>query len=215
MVTRLYPLAGHVQVLPFYANTHTTTTVTGLQTTRFRLEARRLVRNACNASEHDAVIFTGSGVTGAVHKVPFFSFFFLFFLPHSLIESFSDWSGDIPGAQLVHELCVRELVAAGERVVVLVGPFEHHSNLLPWRDAGATVVRVPQDAAGAVDQAALAGLLQEVRQKPAVLVIGAFSAASNTTGVLVDTDAISVLLHTHDAIAVWDYATAGLVDNRV
>ena len=93
------------QVLPDYGNTHTTTTVTSLQTTLFRHEARYnynvtsllllslkrclyiiqitfgrgfiysslncrdIIRNAVNASEHDAVIFTGSGCTGAVHKL--------------------------------------------------------------------------------------------------------------------------------------------------
>lgn len=57
------------QVLPFYGNTHTTTTVTGLQTTRMRHEARDILRNATNASEHDAVIFCGSGVTGGLHKL--------------------------------------------------------------------------------------------------------------------------------------------------
>ena len=30
---------------------------------------RDIVRNAVNASEHDAVIFVGSGCTGAVHKL--------------------------------------------------------------------------------------------------------------------------------------------------
>jgi hypothetical protein len=30
---------------------------------------RDIVRNAVHASEHDAVIFTGNGCTGAVHKL--------------------------------------------------------------------------------------------------------------------------------------------------
>jgi len=57
-------------VLPLYANTHTTTTVTALQTTQYRNEARNIIRGAVNAStELDAVIFTGSGCTGAIHKL--------------------------------------------------------------------------------------------------------------------------------------------------
>ena len=35
----------------------------------FRHEARDVVRNAVNASEHDSVIFAGTGCTGAVHKL--------------------------------------------------------------------------------------------------------------------------------------------------
>ena len=33
-----------------------------------------------------------------------------------------------------------------ERPLVLVGPYEHHSNLLPWRDSSADVVAVFEDA---------------------------------------------------------------------
>jgi selenocysteine lyase/cysteine desulfurase len=45
------------EVLPFYANTHTTTSVTGAQSTCFRHEARQMVAEAVNAkvkhSKHD------------------------------------------------------------------------------------------------------------------------------------------------------------------
>lgn len=58
------------EVLPTYANTHTTTTVTAKQTTMFRQEARDIVRGAVNAyDDEDAVIFVGSGCTGAIHKL--------------------------------------------------------------------------------------------------------------------------------------------------
>ena len=50
------------QVLPLYANTHTETSGTGLQTTRFREEAREIIRNAVGATKDEhAVIFAGSG----------------------------------------------------------------------------------------------------------------------------------------------------------
>ena len=58
------------KVLPFYANTHTTTTVTALQTTLFRDEARRIISDAVHANQNEhAVIFAGSGSTGAIHKL--------------------------------------------------------------------------------------------------------------------------------------------------
>lgn len=37
--------------------------------------------------------------------------------------------------------------------------------------------------------------------------IGAFSAASNVTGILTDTNKITILLHKYNALAFWDYAT--------
>ena len=37
--------------------------------TCYCLCCRDIIRNAVHASEHDAVIFVGSGTTGAVHKL--------------------------------------------------------------------------------------------------------------------------------------------------
>ena len=52
-----------------YGNTHTTTSVTSLQTTLYRHEARDIVRSTTGAGEHDAVLFVGSGCTGAVQTL--------------------------------------------------------------------------------------------------------------------------------------------------
>ena len=57
------------KVLPTYGNTHTTTSITSVQTTTFRDEAREILRHAVGASHEDAVIFAGSGCTGAVNKL--------------------------------------------------------------------------------------------------------------------------------------------------
>ncbi len=34
---------------------------------------------------------------------------------------------------------------------MFIGPFEHHSNELPWRESIADVVMIPQDADGHID----------------------------------------------------------------
>ena len=53
-----------------YANTHTESSGTGLQTTRFREDARRIIRDAVGGDDDEhAVIFCGSGSTGAVDKL--------------------------------------------------------------------------------------------------------------------------------------------------
>jgi selenocysteine lyase/cysteine desulfurase len=57
------------QVLSFYANTHTENSWTGRQTTRLPEEARQIVREAVGGDDHYAVIFTGSGSTGAIDKL--------------------------------------------------------------------------------------------------------------------------------------------------
>jgi selenocysteine lyase/cysteine desulfurase len=93
----------------------------------------------------------------------------------------------------------------GPRPLVLVGPFEHHSNLLPWRESPAEVVAVGEDADGQVDLAELEARLVAGAGRP---LIGSFSAASNVTGILSRTDAIAALLHRHGALSLWDYSAA-------
>lgn len=91
--------------------------------------------------------------------------------------------------------------------VVFIGPYEHHSNILPWRESRATVVEIPEAAGGGPDLEVLQVALSEYAACD--LKIGSFSAASNVTGILTDADAVSDLLHAHGALAVWDYAGGG------
>ena len=57
------------EVLPRYANTHTEASGTGLQTTRLREDARRIIRDHVGGDETTAVIFAGSGTTSAIDKL--------------------------------------------------------------------------------------------------------------------------------------------------
>jgi selenocysteine lyase/cysteine desulfurase len=175
-------------VLPLYANTHTESSGTGLQTTRFREDARAIIRDSVGATEEDhAVLFCGTGSTGAINRI---IDVLQLRLPADLDARY-DLSGRIP---------------ADERPVVFIGPFEHHSNELPWRESIADVVPIPEDADGHIDLDVLEKRLVEYGDRP--LLIGSFSAASNVTGIISDTRAISVLLHRHGALALWDFAAA-------
>ncbi|MDH3518770.1 MAG: aminotransferase class V-fold PLP-dependent enzyme [Acidimicrobiia bacterium] len=176
------------QVLPLYANTHTETSGTGLQTTRFREEAREIIR-ACvggRPGEH-AVIFAGSGSTGAIDRLV-----------------------TILGLRIPAELNDRfhllRSIPPEERPVVFVGPYEHHSNELPWRESIADVIEIAEDQDGHIDLTDLERRLVEFAARP--VKIGSFSAASNVTGIISDTAAISSLLHKHGALSFWDCAAA-------
>ncbi len=160
------------QVLSTYANTHTEASATGRRTTRLREEARRIVHRAVGGGEQDAVVFCGSGATGAIDKL------------------------------------IRALdLDRGPRPVVFVGPYEHHSNELPWRESAADVVPIAEDAHGQVD---LEHLEHELRRHAhRERKIGSFSAASNVTGIVTDVDAVAIALHRHGALACFDYAAAG------
>jgi len=106
--------------------------------------------------------------------------------------------------RIVGLLRLHDRVRAGERVVVLCGPYEHHSNILPWRETGAEIVEIAEAPTGGVDMADLVRALQAA--KGAALIVGTFSAASNVTGILTDTDAVTAALKAAGALAIWDYA---------
>ncbi len=48
-------------------------------------------------------------------------------------------------ALLLRVLNLPQRAARGEKIVVLVGPHEHHSNLLPWREAPVELITVAED----------------------------------------------------------------------
>lgn len=175
------------EVLPRYANTHSESSGTGLQTTRLREDARAIIHRAVHGTPDTVVIFAGNGVTGAINKL---IGILGLRLPADLDREFG-LSARIPPAQ---------------RPVVFIGPYEHHSNELPWRESIADVVTIPEDAEGHVDADRLVAELERYADRP--LKIGSFSAASNVTGILTDTARITTILHDHGALAFWDFAAA-------
>lgn len=177
-----------LEVMPLYANTHTETSTTGLQTTTFREDARAIIKEAVGGSDDDVVIFCGSGATGAINTL------------------ISVLGLRIPD-QLNQQYKLIDQIPENERPVVFIGPYEHHSNELPWRETIADVVMIDEDEDGRIDPKHLDRELKRFAERP--LKIGAFSAASNVTGIVSDTYGISALLHKYGAIACWDFAAAG------
>lgn len=176
------------EVLPWYANTHTETSRTGAQSTKFREEARQIIRRAVNGSDEDKVIFCGSGATTGINKII-----------------------DILGIRLPQRLdkalSASTQINDATRPVVFIGPYEHHSNELPWRESIATVVSIPLNQHGQIDQDVLRSKLEAFSDRP--MKIGSFSAASNVTGIRSDVIGITALLKRHGALSFWDYAAAG------
>ncbi|WP_252258315.1 aminotransferase class V-fold PLP-dependent enzyme [Erythrobacter aurantius] len=116
-------------------------------------------------------------------------------------------SGATAGIQkLVRLFGADRLDAEGRRPVVLVGPYEHHSNLLPWRESMADVIELPESPSGGPDMAELEASLVEHSGRH---IIAAFSAGSNVTGALTDIAAVSQAVQAHGGRVIWDYAGAG------
>ncbi|MCB0889086.1 MAG: aminotransferase class V-fold PLP-dependent enzyme, partial [Nocardioidaceae bacterium] len=176
------------EVLPLYANTHTESSGTGLQTTRLREDARQIIRDAVHGDDQTVVLFAGSGCTGAIDRLI-----------------------GVLGLRIPSELEDRwqlsRHIPAEQRPVIFVGPYEHHSNEVSWRETIADVIAIRQDDDGGVCLQDLRDKLEKYADRP--LKVGSFSAASNVTGIVSDTVGIASLLHEHDALSFWDFAAAG------
>ena len=173
---------------PLYANTHTAVATTGRVMNGLREEARAAVARSVNAGPDDVVLFTGSGATAAVNKL-------VGLLGLRIPEP------------LEREYRLSSLVPPGRRPVILVGPYEHHSNVLPWMESIADVEEVALDGRGGIDLDDLRRRARAAEGRP--LVAGAFSAASNVDGLLTDVGAVARVLHEEGALAFVDYAAGG------
>jgi len=176
------------EAMPLYANTHTEASGTARHTTRLREDARRIIHQAVGGGPDDVVLFCGSGATGAIDKLV------------------GVLGLRIP-RELDHRYKLTDRIPADRRPVVFIGPYEHHSNELPWRESIADVVTIPEDGDGRIDLAALEAALVAHRDRP--LKVGSFSAASNVTGIGSKIAEIAILLHRHGALSFWDFAAAG------
>ncbi len=175
------------RVMPLYANTHTEDSRSGAQTTALAHQASEYVKAQLGADASCKLVFCGSGSTAAVRRLQ-----------------------DILGLSVpsVHRERLLAAMPRAERPVVFVGPYEHHSNEVSWRESLAEVVELPLCERGHLDLDALLVALKN----PAYLGrprIGSFSAASNVTGLLTDTRSVARLLHAHGALAFFDFAASG------
>ena len=162
------------EVLPFYANSHTVDSYCGAAMTGMRAEAREVIAAKCGGNTDD----------------------------HAVIFSGSGATSALN--QLVHLLGLRDALSRGEKAFVIMGPYEHHSNILPWRESGAEVIEIEETAEGGPDLVQLGAALQLCSEQG--LTIAAFSAASNVTGICTDVAAVTRLVKGHGAAMVWDYA---------
>jgi selenocysteine lyase/cysteine desulfurase len=172
-------------VLPFMANTHTEASYTGcLMTTLYR-EAHEKVRAALNAGADDAVVFSGSGATGAINK---------------LIACM--------GLRVPDTLQGRLDIPDSERPVMIRSRMEHHSNDLPWQESIGITEYLGYDKQGRIDWRELDKILASPRHRDRAIKIGTFSAASNVTGILANPDELARVMHAHNGYAFFDYAAA-------
>lgn len=174
-----------------YANTHTEDDVSGRSMSRLLGRAEELIRQSVNAGPEGKLIAIGTGCTAAIDKLQ--QILGVAIAPATL-------------GRVMRSMSPESRAALQESApVVFLGPYEHHSNEITWRQGLARVVTIPLDSGGGIDRRALETALKDPRWKGRMR-IGSFSAASNVTGMLTPVHELAELLHHHGALACFDYA---------
>ncbi len=184
-----------------YANTHTEDDISGRSMSHLLEEAEHAIKRSVNAGSAGRIISVGSGATGAIDK---FQQIIGVMLPPATRQNMDRLLTASLGEaarETFLEYCRHH------QPVVFVGPYEHHSNEVSWREGLATVVEVKLKEDGGIDLADLEMLLQKPEYHGRMR-IGSFSAASNVTGMITPVHEIAALLHRYDAIACFDFAAS-------
>jgi len=170
------------EVGPLVANTHTETTYTGVAMTRAYHKAREIVRSRVGAGERDSLFFAGFGMTAAINKLQRI-------LGLRLPEGRAKAGGE------------------GTRPLVLITHMEHHSNQITWEECDVDVRIIPRDeATGLPDLEWQERMLKESAGKR--LLIGAFTACSNVTGLLTPYRRMAALMHRYGGLCFVDFAAS-------
>ena len=168
-------------ILPFVANTHTETSVTGTAMTFAYHEALEIIKNHVHANPEDIIISSNSGMTGVVNK-------FQRILGLKVHERFSDYVS----------------LPAEARPIVFITHMEHHSNQTTWLETIADVEIIGHNEEGLVDLDSLRTLLEKYKNR--FTKIAAVTSCSNVTGVFTPYHEIAEIMHEHSGLCFVDFA---------
>ena len=176
--------------LKTYANTHSESASNALKTQKRYEKARQSLKDALGLDERFYLISAGCGATGAIKK---FQEIMGLYLPPMSANRLGEEA--IKGAHLP---------------LVIVSPYEHHSNEVSLREGLCEVVRIPLSKSGEINFGRLDQLLKINSKRE---IIGSFSAASNVTGIISDYKKIYVMMKRYGATVAFDAASFSSHDN--
>ena len=176
--------------LKTYANTHSESASNALKTQKRYEKARQSLKDALGLDERFYLISAGCGATGAIKK---FQEIMGLYLPPMSANRLGEES--LKGANLP---------------LVIVSPYEHHSNEVSLREGLCEVVRIPLSKSGEINFGRLDQLLKINSKRE---IIGSFSAASNVTGIISDYKKIYVMMKRYGATVAFDAASFSSHDN--
>lgn len=171
-------------VLETYANTHSKEASNADATSSFYELARQNLAKNLELNEEFVVLPNGCGATAAIKK---FQELMGLYIPPATLKRFNI------------------TVAKKKLPLVIVGPYEHHSNEVSYREALCEVQRIRLNDEGLIDLKQLKEILQENRHRE---IIGCFCIASNVTGIITPYEEISRLLRLYGAKVLFDAAAS-------
>lgn len=195
-----------IKIQAYYANTHTEDDASGRSMTRLLHLAEQSIKQNLNATDNCYLIPVGTGATGAIGRLQ--QILGVYIPPATrarLIKIVENIRATDPSSKEVLAELEQEYRYA--MPVVFIGPYEHHSNEISWRESFAEVVEIDLCSDGSIDLDDLKQKLTDNRYANRMK-IGSFSAASNVTGIISPVYEIARILHQHNALACFDFAAS-------
>ena len=171
-------------VLETYANTHSKEASNADTTSNYYEEARRNLAKNLQLNDEFAILPSGCGTTAAIKK---FQELLGIYIPPATVKRFGI------------------TIAKKKLPLIIVGPYEHHSNEVSYREALCEVKRIKLTSDGLVDLVQLKEILQENIHRE---IIGCFCIASNVSGIITPYEEISKLLKHYKAKVLFDAAAS-------
>ncbi|WP_169777325.1 aminotransferase class V-fold PLP-dependent enzyme [Campylobacter mucosalis] len=171
-----------------YANTHSDSASSAIKTQTIYENARKQIKASLGLDDSFALLPSGYGASGAIKK-------------------FQELLGLYIPPKTRARYAIKPTSASP---LVIVGPYEHHSNEISFREALCDVVRVGLDERGGVN---LKELEQILRLNARREIIASFSVASNVTGVITDYKKIYELIKRYGGILALDAASSSAYFN--
>ncbi|MDS1315862.1 aminotransferase class V-fold PLP-dependent enzyme [Aliarcobacter butzleri] len=171
-------------VLETYANTHSKEASNADKTTNYYERARINLAHNLELTDDFAILPSGCGSTAAIKH---FQELLGLYIPPATKKRFN-FEIDEKNAPLV-----------------IVGPYEHHSNEVSFREALCETQRVNLDKDGLVDLNHLKEILEKNKSRE---IIASFCIASNVTGIITPYEEISKILRAYNAIICFDAAAS-------
>ncbi len=167
-------------------NTHSEASETGVSMTLAYHRAHQIIKKHINANSEDVILTTDSGMTGVINKLQRI-------MGLKVSEQLTQFA----------ELCPPQ---NDNRPVVFITHMEHHSNHTSWLETIADVIILEPDE----DMLVCSNCLRREITKYAnrKLKIGAFSAASNVTGIKPNYYELARVMHENGGYCFIDFAAS-------